>query len=769
MHWQYSPYAPPLLLSAAVSLYLALQAWRRRPARGALPISLLMLGVLESSLAYVMELVSADPAAMVFWAKVQYLGFLSLPALWLAFALEYTGRSWWLTRRNVALLTIEPLLTLLILWTNGLHGWFYLDVRLDTSGPTTLLALTYGPYFWIQGAYTYLVVLAATSLIFREFIQQNRVYRRQTLAVLVGAVVPWIANAAYLLHLSPLPRLHLTSFAFTLSGAVLVWALFRYRLLDLLPVARAALIEGMEDGVIVLDAQERVLDFNQAARPLINRALANPIGRPAEQVLIGWPATAGQHRGREGACSELALAGDGGTRYYDLRSSPLFGHAAQLTGRLLVLRDISDRKRAEQAEQEQRVLAEALRDAAASLASTLDLDGVLDRILAAAARVVPYDRGDVLLIEGDLARSVRVQDHSGVGPPEAGLGTPLKIAETADLSHMQATGQAVVIPDTRRDPAWVVMGHTTWAGSYVGAPIRVKGKTAGFLGLTSRTPGFFSTVHAQHLQAFADDAAVALENARLYSSLEGTNQRLQVALRARDEMVQNVSHELRAPLTLLFAHLELLGEGVMGPLNELQQQSLEVLQAQTARLQLMVERLLVLQSFHPGQLRPTELDVAGWLERTADDWNTRNPQTHVVLQVQAPDPLPLVSADERFLHQVLDNLLENAAKFSPLGSPVEVQAHAEAGRVVIAVRDQGIGIPVDKLGQVFERFYQVNGGITRPFGGMGIGLSLCQRIVAAHDGRIWAESAGEGRGSAFCLSLPALPAEGAGEAAARLA
>jgi PAS domain-containing protein len=106
----------------------------------------------------------------------------------------------------------------------------------------------------------------------------------------------------------------------------------RYRLLDLLPVARAALIEGMEDGVIVLDAQDRVLDFNQAARPIVDQPWPKAIGQPAERVLIGWPAVAERHRGREGVCSELALAGEASPRYYDLRSSPLFGHAGELNG-----------------------------------------------------------------------------------------------------------------------------------------------------------------------------------------------------------------------------------------------------------------------------------------------------------------------------------------------------------------------------------------------------------------------------------------------------
>jgi signal transduction histidine kinase len=126
----------------------------------------------------------------------------------------------------------------------------------------------------------------------------------------------------------------------------------------------------------------------------------------------------------------------------------------------------------------------------------------------------------------------------------------------------------------------------------------------------------------------------------------------------------------------------------------------------------------------------------------------------------------MVDAD--LLEQVVVNLLDNAIKFSPGGGVVTVRAYATTddrrptmdGRpeaaVVIAVADQGIGIPPDKLEMVFERFYQVDASTTRRFGGMGIGLALCKAIVEAHGGRIWAESKGEGHGSTFCAALPVM-------------
>ncbi len=133
MHWQYTPYVLPLVIAAAVSAAVAFFAWRRRPAPGVMSLVFLMLGVCEWSLGYAVGMASADLAAKVFWAKVQYFGIVSVPVMWLILALQYTNREKWLTRRNRVLLAIMPLLTLLLAWTNESHGLIWSDMRLDTS------------------------------------------------------------------------------------------------------------------------------------------------------------------------------------------------------------------------------------------------------------------------------------------------------------------------------------------------------------------------------------------------------------------------------------------------------------------------------------------------------------------------------------------------------------------------------------------------------------------------------------------------------------
>ena len=248
----------------------------------------------------------------------------------------------------------------------------------------------------------------------------------------------------------------------------------------------------------------------------------------------------------------------------------------------------------------------------------------------------------------------------------------------------------------------------------------------------------------------------------LNCSLQDLNAQLQEAVRAKEEMIQNVSHELRTPLALIMGHLELLLSGVRGPLTAEQQYSLSVMEAQSRRLLFMVNRLLMLRAIDTQGLSRARFDPRPWLLRLIEPWHARAAAADVFLETDLPGELPTIDADPDLLEQVVVNLLDNAFKFSPpqttirLGASAVVRNEATPAQrwLRLIVRDQGRGIPPGELGRVFERFYQVEGGAARRYGGMGIGLALCQAIVQAHGGRIWAESEGVGKGSAFYVELP---------------
>ncbi|MCS7220593.1 MAG: PAS domain-containing sensor histidine kinase [Anaerolineae bacterium] len=244
------------------------------------------------------------------------------------------------------------------------------------------------------------------------------------------------------------------------------------------------------------------------------------------------------------------------------------------------------------------------------------------------------------------------------------------------------------------------------------------------------------------------------ERKKAEEALQALNAQLHAALKARDEMIQNVSHELRTPLTLIRGYVEMLQHQAFGPLNEAQQEAIAVLDKQSDRLRYMVDRLLMLQTLDANALRATMLDLGELLKGIVETWKPRGERAGVHLHLDLPADLPLIKADGDLLYHVFHNLLDNAVKFSPAGGEVCIRACREKQRLRITVSDHGIGIPPDKLERVFEQFYQVDGSMTRRFGGMGIGLALCRRIIELHGGHIWAESQGEGQGSVFHIALP---------------
>jgi signal transduction histidine kinase len=484
------------------------------------------------------------------------------------------------------------------------------------------------------------------------------------------------------------------------------------------------------------------------------------LGAPALDILPGWPELADALGSDQTARVQATLQRDGASIHLEVRVSPLYQEAAGLGGWLAVLRDVTDRVHARQAERQQRALAESLRSSLAVLASTLSLDEVLDRIMEQAATVAPHQASNIVLIREGQAYVARAHGYGQFGLEDFINEMQLPVMETANLRWMVETRQPLAISDTQQYAGWVKLRGVEWASSYAGAPIISRGEVIGFLNLDDPQPGRFDQSHAQALQAFADQAAIAIENARLYASLQEANEKLSRALQAREEAIQNVSHELRTPLTLMMGYVELMESGETGPVTGEQVEVLRIVAQHGRRLQFIFNRLLTLQNFHQEELRLQQVDLVTWLYAAVGAWRHQAAGTGVTVQMKIPGDLPPVLVAPSYLELVIGNLLDNALKFSPLDSTIVVSSRVEEDSVVIAVADQGAGIPQDQLDLIFGRFYQIDGSRTRRYGGMGIGLALCRAIVAAHGGSIWAESPGPEQGSTFYIRLPVAPPEG---------
>jgi signal transduction histidine kinase len=232
---------------------------------------------------------------------------------------------------------------------------------------------------------------------------------------------------------------------------------------------------------------------------------------------------------------------------------------------------------------------------------------------------------------------------------------------------------------------------------------------------------------------------------RMSAELEGVE-------RLRRELVANVSHELKTPISALRAHLENLLDGVERPDPE----TLQVMLTQSERLSRLVEQLLDLSRLESGDvpLRIQPVALGGLVAQVLSEIEVARPGAGVALEQRVPPELPPVRADQERIHQVLFNLVDNAVRFTPPGGRVTVAAEADGDRVRVWVRDTGVGIPPEHLPRLFERFYRADPSRARGDGGTGIGLAICRSVVEAHGGRIWAESA-PGGGSTFTFELPA--------------
>lgn len=296
----------------------------------------------------------------------------------------------------------------------------------------------------------------------------------------------------------------------------------------------------------------------------VNPAMGNIFGyEPDELVNKLGPLDVTMSEDREKVRNHIRarLNGETNSAHYVLRGQRKDGSEVicEVLGRIMeyhgepaligMLMDITERKKMEQAEEEQRALSEALRDIAAVLNSTLDFDQVLERILENVGRVVPHDGANIMLIEGETTRVVRCQgQYTTLGIAEDVMNLGFNLKSAANFRTMAHTRKPYVIEDTEADPDWIHVPETRWIRSYVGAPIYHEGELIGFLNLDSMEPGFFTVAHAERLLAFADQVAIAVKNARLYQELENYSEVLEEAVATRTVELRRTTEQVEVIL-----------------------------------------------------------------------------------------------------------------------------------------------------------------------------------------------------------------------------
>jgi signal transduction histidine kinase/CheY-like chemotaxis protein len=366
MIWQNNPYAFVLLIASIFCVMVIRLAWKRRNMVGALQLALMMGSIIIWTAAYAVELSAADLPTQFLMTKLEYIGILTVPAFWAGFVAQYTGQRGWFTGWKRIALILPPLLALICVWVPPLNSLIWSKISAEVGpGNALLFKSEKGPIFLgliIPNAYVLLLI--GTYLLVRTFRTASRLYRRQTLIMLLGAFAPWIANFLYITNLSPFGgALDLTPFAFTTTGLFISYGLFQYRLMDIVPVARESVFENITEGVLVLDEYARVTLSNPAALKMLSLTY-DPVGRALPEVFAAAQVTAlSQTPSGHPEYVNHTAAGD---LIFEVRRSPFYDLTEHPIGELVLLSEITARRQYETELRQARDQAEQARDQAES-------------------------------------------------------------------------------------------------------------------------------------------------------------------------------------------------------------------------------------------------------------------------------------------------------------------------------------------------------------------------------------------------------------------
>lgn len=415
--------------------------------------------------------------------------------------------------------------------------------------------------------------------------------------------------------------------------------------------------------------------------------------------------------------------------------------------------------------------AERLYAAATTLSSTLHPQQVGERILAELKQVVPYDSASIQV----LTPAGRLRFIGGVGLPD--LTSILQVefdpyAARIPNAEVLRTQTPFIVSDVSQYPDFSqgILGQAQ-AQSWLGVPLLFGERLIGMLTLDKQQTNFYTPAQAQVALAFAAQAAIALENARLFAEAQRAREVAEAANQAKSLFLSNVSHELRTPLTAILGFTRIIQkrlEEVVLPActpsdpkwpRAVQQvrENLGIILAEGERLTGMVNDVLDLAKIEAGKVEwkrhPVLLTevVAHAALATRPLFEQKGLQ--FINELPPVETVPLVVGDEARLVQVVVNLFSNAVKFTERGS-VTCQLRLQADHVQLRVTDTGIGIAAHNLLRVVEEFVQVGDALTDKPHGTGLGLAICRHIVEQHGGRFWAESQGLGHGSTFIFTLP---------------
>lgn len=378
-----------------------------------------------------------------------------------------------------------------------------------------------------------------------------------------------------------------------------------------------------------------------------------------------------------------------------------------------------------------------------------DLNVIPQHVVRIAQMELRADSASLMLLNGNDELTI----HSAVGLPPDVVANTRQRADQGIAGYAIKHREPVILQgDVRCDPRFRTLERGEQVKSAICLPLIRQDNVLGVLNISrTREDAPFTEGDVELLSVLGSQAAIALDNARLFREIEQAYQRLTELDYLKSEFLSIAAHELRSPLAVILAYAAILEDEATGPIRE------HLIQVVEAAMQLksIIDDMVSLRQIDTGeaQVKLADVNIATTIQEVLANTGILAKRKGQRITVDVPDSLPLAHTDAEILYLILSSLISNAVKFTPEGGAIHIAAQSEGNRLVIQVTDTGIGIPEDELENIFQRFYQVADSLRRQYGGIGLGLAIAREMANLIGGRIWAESQVE-QGSTFYLSLP---------------
>lgn len=327
-----------LLISALVLTYIGYFSWSKEKSY----ISLCLLTVSIYEFGYAFEILHDNLEWVKFWIKIEYLGIVFLPLGWLFFALNFTGYKEKINKRTIGMLFILPVIILFMNITNDYHHLFYIDLSMNYDGIFPIVEIVRGPWYWVNIIYTYSLMFIGLCIFVTAYFKSVAIVRKQILLIIIGWIIPWISDIIYSLDILPF-KIDLCPLTFTFSGIIISYAILNFKLIRLTPIAIEIVFSNMMDGVIILDSENNIVNFNHSAQSIIAGLDHEKAGtKEIEELFADYGEVLNILHGNADKDNLITIKNDESVRYYKANVNTIHKRNGKIKGKILTFNDVTE-------------------------------------------------------------------------------------------------------------------------------------------------------------------------------------------------------------------------------------------------------------------------------------------------------------------------------------------------------------------------------------------------------------------------------------------